>query len=103
MLSVFGEDSELNPPSSLYDGRMVDPSGHPCVDLGRAALSGISAGDRSLERRRQLGDRTLADRAARRRPLEGLDGGDRCPMPARRLSMCRRSAKGRTATASSGR
>ena len=42
------------------------PSAHPSVDLGRAALSGVSGGDRRLERRRQLGDRALAHRPARR-------------------------------------
>src|SRR5690606_27473761 len=27
LLGAFGADSDLNPASSLYDGRMVDPSG----------------------------------------------------------------------------
>ena len=49
----------------VYGGRMVDPSGHPSVDLGRAALSGVSGRHRRLERRRQLGDRPLAHRPAR--------------------------------------
>ena len=38
---------------------------HSSVDLGRAALSGVSGGERRVERRRQLADRALADGAAR--------------------------------------
>ncbi len=60
----WGADA-LNPVSALYGGRMVDPSLGLSVDLGRAALSGVSGRDRRLERRAELGDRALADRPAR--------------------------------------
>lgn len=44
------------------DGRSVRAAS---VDVGRAALSVFSGGDRHLERRTQLGNRALADRAVR--------------------------------------
>ena len=55
-----------NPVSSVYGDRMIDRRGDPSVDLGRAAVSGFSGRARRVERRRQLGDRPLADRPARR-------------------------------------
>ena len=62
-------------------GRMIDAVRDPSVDLGRAALSGVSGGDRCVERRRELGDRPLAHRPARRRAARCADRGDPRPMP----------------------
>ncbi len=57
------------PPRSIRCRRSMaagwSTGGHPSVDLGRAALSGVSGRHRCLERWRQLGDRALADRPAR--------------------------------------
>ena len=41
---AFGADDAHNPVSPVYGGRMVDAVGDPSVDLGRAALSGVSRG-----------------------------------------------------------
>ena len=81
-----GATRSRNPVSSVYGGRMVEPSRDPSLDLGRAALSGLSRPRRRLERRRQLGDRALADRPARRGAAGRADRGDPGPMSASTIS-----------------
>ena len=64
---------------------MIDADAHPSVDLGRAALSGLSRRDRRVERRRRTG-----------RPATGSPAGSaRAPLDAliaAILDRCRRSA-----------
>ena len=71
----FGATEALNPALvglRRPHGRSVR---YPSLDLGRAALSRVSGHDRSLERRSELGDRPLAERAARLRADGGADRG----------------------------
>ena len=94
-----------NPVSPVYGGRDGRSGAHPSLELGRAAVSGLSGADRRLERRRQLGDRPLAHRTARRRAARS---SRRSTLAARLeigdfASSVRRSTASSTAMCSTGR
>src|ERR1019366_3816667 len=90
---AFGA-AALNPVSSVW--RPHDRARrHSFVDLGCATLSGVSGLDRRVDRRAELGDRALADRAARRGAARraGVDYSRRQRHDRRRCRRPRRGAR----------
>ena len=80
--SGLRREPSVNPVSTVYGGRMIDAGRDSSVDLGRAALSGVSGRHRCVERRAELGDRPLADRPARRGAARCAGRDDSAPTAA---------------------
>ncbi len=95
--------STTNPVSTVYGGAHDRSVGDPSVDLGRAALSGVSGGARRVERRAELGDGTLAHRPARLGAAQRAGCRDSRRRGRDGLSTRRRSTRSSTAISSTAR